>query len=182
MAAKHAVRAIASVVLDDPKFPKWSGASKPTTHHYGYGGLCQHVWEVCQLCERTNDFFTTIDKAVDGKLLFLAALFHDVGKLWDYEPVPYILGDIDKYRDWRATDHKHKIHHISRSAMIWYRTTEGITFTNAERDEVAHAILAHHGQREWGSPVTPQTRMAWILHNCDQLSARVDDCDKKGKK
>jgi hypothetical protein len=29
------------------------------------------------------------------------------------------------------------------------------------------------------SPVTPVSRMAWILHLADMLSARVDDCDKR---
>jgi 23S rRNA maturation-related 3'-5' exoribonuclease YhaM len=49
----------------------------------------------------------------------------------------------------------------------------------SEIDEVTHAILSHHGQREWGSPVRPATKLAWILHTCDMMSARVNDCDKQ---
>jgi 3'-5' exoribonuclease len=45
-------------------------------------------------------------------------------------------------------------------------------------NNVLHNILAHHGQRAWGSPVAPATKEAWILHLADNLSARLDDCDK----
>lgn len=77
---------------------------------------------------------------------------------------------------WCAVDHKNKIHHITRSAIVWNSASERLQ--SCERDEVTHAILAHHGRREWGSPVIPQTRMAWLLHLCDGISARIDDCVK----
>ena len=46
-----------------------------------------------------------------------------------------------------------------------------------EHDEVLHAILSHHGRREYGSPVSPSTRIAWLLHLCDSISARMFDCN-----
>jgi 23S rRNA maturation-related 3'-5' exoribonuclease YhaM len=45
-------------------------------------------------------------------------------------------------------------------------------------DEVLHAILAHHGFQEFGSPVQPNSKVAWLLHLCDSISARMDDVDK----
>jgi 3'-5' exoribonuclease len=119
----------------------------------------------------TNDYFRPF-KDVDRQKLFLAALFHDVGKMWDYEP-------IDAYSfEWRANYHKKAIHHISRSALVWNEAKIKHNFKDDE-DEVLHAILSHHGSKEWGSSVQPTTRLAWILHLCDSLSARMDDCDKK---
>jgi len=44
-----------------------------------------------------------------------------------------------------------------------------------------HIIVAHHGMREKGSPVVPQTREAIIVHYCDDMTARigaVDDAEK----
>jgi 3'-5' exoribonuclease len=38
------------------------------------------------------------------------------------------------------------------------------------RDTVAHAILAHHGRHEWGSPVAPATPEATVIHFADMLS------------
>jgi hypothetical protein len=37
---------------------------------------------------------------------------------------------------------------------------------------VEHAILAHHGWKEWGSPVEPQTVEVQILHFADMLSCQ----------
>ena len=32
-----------------------------------------------------------------------------------------------------------------------------------------HALLAHHGRLEYGSPVVPQTLEAMVLHSADKL-------------
>jgi 3'-5' exoribonuclease len=168
-------RQICDVVLKDVRFPKWSGASHAGTHHYGDGGLIKHVSEVVDLCLDNNKYFSAQEKNVDVGHLFLAALFHDAGKMWDYERIG--VGE------WRAAEHKYKIHHICRSALVWQDAYTRFPYGLKQEhfDEILHAILAHHGRREWGSPVEPQTRLAWLLHLCDGLSARMDDC-KKGNK
>jgi 23S rRNA maturation-related 3'-5' exoribonuclease YhaM len=70
------------------------------------------------------------------------------------------------------------IHHISRSAIIWAEAASRL-YTNYSKyyEPVLHAILAHHGFREAGSPVAPKTRVAWLVHLCDNISARMDDAD-----
>lgn len=171
-ALEHEILEITCSIINDSRFWRWSGASKSTIHHYGKGGLGEHVYEVIQLCLTTNKYFQEIGKGVNETNLFLAALFHDVGKLWDYEP-------LDKdYKEWGATKHKFLIHHITRSALEWEKAKEIYSYKDDKNDEILHAILAHHGFRQWGSPVEPNTRLAWILHLCDALSARVDDCVK----
>ena len=40
-----------------------------------------------------------------------------------------------------------------------------------------HIIVAHHGMREKGSPVVPQTREAIIVHYCDDMTARIGAID-----
>jgi 3'-5' exoribonuclease len=34
-------------------------------------------------------------------------------------------------------------------------------------------VLSHHGERERGSPVTPATLEALVLHHCDYLDAHA---------
>lgn len=168
---------LAAVVLDDHKFSVWSGSSKPNVHHYGKGGLRQHTYEVVAFALDSNHWFSYLNKHVDNKLLFLAALYHDVGKMWDYKPLDA------EYKEWTSDDHKYLVHHISRSALIWSEESKkDSSITEQERDDVLHAILAHHGQKAWGSPVEPRTRMAWLLHLSDQMSARMDDCYKLHEK
>lgn len=161
-------RVIANQVFKDERFDRWSGSAKPEHHHYGTGGLCKHTWEVVQLCFVNKDALEI--ESINEEELFLAALYHDVGKLYDYEYVN---------EGWRGTAHKRLIHHISRSAIIWSNTFERMPNLNKDlHDPVLHAILAHHGQREWGSPVAPKTQVAWLLHLCDGISARMDDYDR----
>lgn len=183
IAKEHGVLEIANFVLTDPRFPIWSGSSKPHQHHYGDGGLAQHTFEVVDLCLSTNAYFAKIGKDSDPRKVVLAALFHDCGKMWDYEQTVWTQANADNYTpgEWQGNKHKRLVHHISRSALVWNQAlqTAGpkISFFDPDND-ILHAILAHHGQREWGSPVSPGTRLAWLLHLCDGLSARLDDCDK----
>ena len=162
---------LASELIDNPKFQVWSGSSKKEQHHYGRSGLIIHTAEVVSLCFSS---ISVIDVEIDKEELFLSALYHDAGKLYDYSPI-----DGTNYREWEGAEHKRLIHHISRSALIW--SDEVRKYPELERkhrDNVLHNILSHHGRREWGSPVAPKSKAAWILHLNDCLSARLNDCDK----
>ena len=165
-------------ILDDKKFYEWSACVHHTGHHYGTGGLQYHTWEVISLCLANADFFIAQGKIIDKKVLFLAALYHDVGKIWDYQEVE-VRDDygICRGQAWVGTPHKRTIHHISRSAIEWSTTARFWSLSPKLEEDVLHCILSHHGQREWGSPVAPKSREAWLLHLCDGLSARAADCD-----
>lgn len=180
------VREIADYLLDDPRFPLWSGSSRANQHHYGTGGLIVHVSEVVDMCLMMQE---NRYPKVNRRVLFLAALMHDWGKLWDYEP--FDRNDADKniqkisqitfLSGWQGTTHKRHIHHISRSAIEWSKAVVLSGKCKDIEDEVSHAILSHHGQRQWGSPVAPNTHVAWLLHCCDIISARMNDCGKFDK-
>ena len=166
------VSEIAYTVLNDHRFTIWTGSGESFSHHYGKGGLAQHTLEVVQLCLTNN---LSLGVKLDQKKIYLAALFHDVGKIWDYEPTDA------EYQNWQCAKHKKTIHHISRSAIIWSEAVKKANWAEPDIDDVLHAILAHHCMPDWGSPVMPRTRLAWLLHLCDALSARMDDCDRRTK-
>jgi 3'-5' exoribonuclease len=158
------VEDLTNYVLNIPDFDKCTG-SLENKHHDGIGGLQYHTWEVIYLSLNNGKHF----EGVDPRKLFLAALYHDVGKIWDYKNIDYGV--------WVASEHKRTIHHISRSALEWNNACRLHRYRDTG-DNILHCILSHHGQREWGSPVAPKTKEAWILFLCDGLSARVDDCDR----
>jgi 3'-5' exoribonuclease len=163
---------IANEIIGDGRFYLWSGSSRREQHHYGKHGLVRHTAEVIMLC-LANDVM--LGCGMSAKELFLAALFHDCGKMWDYAPVE--TNGIPDYDWWYSTCHKRRIHHISRSAIQWNLAAAKWELPKVFTEEVTHAILAHHGQRAWGSPVAPKTGLAWMLHLCDGISARMNDCD-----
>lgn len=173
----HGVEKLANVILSDERFSRWSGSSASRQHHYGDGGLLQHTWEVWSLASQTFEFYRIGMKAGIMEVthlptmreLFLACLYHDVGKMWDYVKIDGV---------WQSAPHKRLIHHISRSAVEWTKAVEKTGEGRDIEDSVLHAILAHHGQRAWGSPVAPSSRLAWLVHISDMMSARMNDADK----
>jgi 3'-5' exoribonuclease len=176
VAADLGVTNIASVVLDDPRFSTWSVSSQPYQHHYGTGMLAQHTWEVVSLCLANRRTLSILRLGLKDaaplpteRAVFLAGLYHDIGKVEDYTEVAP--------GNWAGTPHKRLIHHISRSGIIWARAVDRFPAYRDIEDEVLHDILAHHGTRAWGSPVAPKTRLAWLLHLSDCLSARYNDAD-----
>lgn len=156
---------IAKRVIRDEKFAICSGSSKEGKHHYGQNGLVVHTHQVVDLCLKNNEL---LGFPANEKLLFLAALFHDVGKCYDYEQ--------DERGIWVCSFHKFLIHHITRSVLVFYEAAKDKLWEH-DVDLVIHAILSHHGEfKECGSPVPPQKPISWILHLCDSISARVSEC------
>jgi 3'-5' exoribonuclease len=169
-------------VIDDPFFNQWSGSGSGKHHHYGDGGLCKHTYEVWMLSRSIIEQYRCYNvepyKALDMNSLevFISVIWHDYGKIWDYQK--------DDNGVWgKHNNHARQIHHISRSAlefekhMVQLKSVHRLK-ADINNDNIVHNILSHHGMREWGSPVAPATREAWILHLADNLSARLDDSGK----
>ena len=100
-----------------------------------------------------------------------------MGKIWDYEKIKVTTPTGSGNEVWQHAPHKKLIHHISRSAIVWTKAVDKFPKYRYIEDAVLHAILAHHANPSWGSPVQPQTKTAWLLHLCDSISARMDDCE-----
>jgi len=177
IAKEHNVYRIACCVLDDPKFKMWSGSHKKGQHHYEKGGLLRHTLEVVELSLMFNKYY---GEPVCNRKLVLAGIFHDSGKMYDYMPVD------SNYNKWIKTDHARKIRHLPKSIVLWTRAVQEVSETidfnktygflsDGVEDEITHAILSHHGIE--GSPVAPDTKLAWFLHLADCMSARIDDVD-----
>jgi 3'-5' exoribonuclease len=181
-AAMYDVADIANSLIDSEDFRVWSASSRPNTHHYGKHGLIVHTYEVitialsnatCVEHFNTDMRYTEVRPNIDlRKAVFLAALFHDCGKIHDY-------AYDEKTDSWSGTMHKKLIHHITTSTQVFLRAATN-RLPAALIDEVVHAILAHHGQRQYGSPVEPHTSVAWLLHTADLLSARSDEANTYG--
>jgi 3'-5' exoribonuclease len=168
IATRQTLHRVTQGLLTDPRFLTWSGSSQPFQHHYGDYGLVIHTCEVVTTCFSMREHYPQYN--IDEIELFLAALFHDAGKTCDYQKVDGV---------WGSADHKRFIHHISRSAIMWQEAVGKTAHAFQEKyaDPVLHAILSHHGQRDWGSPVAPKSRVAWLVFLCDNISARLYDAD-----
>lgn len=149
---------------------KFGTAPAALDHHHAYrGGLFIHTGDVFSNCaglvnSPMGEFHR---EQINTDALYLAAWFHDVGKMEIYSmdgDVPKIDSDKDK-----------RIGHIVLSSQIFMRAVEGFGFDDAFVDLVNHCILSHHERKEWGSPVEPATIEAHILCRADFISSRMPD-------
>lgn len=188
-----ALRRACLAILVREKFFEWPAS---LSHHHAYeGGLLAHTVEVCDIALGVAGL--NISGKLDGApweevlfpkvnrdVLLAAALWHDVMKVNEYHLS--LLG-IDYYPEgtrclaanpcmWIKNETRTKMfghhEHIIASAMAFQKTAWLEEVNPTTIDAVTHCILAHHGRKEWGSPVEPQTIEALILHQADMLSSR----------
>jgi len=154
-------RNIALKVINTPEF--WTAPGGRAQHHDYVGGLAVHTAEVMDYA--LNCAMVSHSK-INLQVLVMSVLYHDFGKIWDYSYND--TGGIEK------TEHMDLIYHLPRSYGEWIGVVSNHQHSNELPegfiDNVSHAILAHHGRREWASPVEPKTPEAYILHCADMMS------------
>lgn len=157
------LRAVARAVFGAPGFiDRFAACPGGTGRHHAYiGGLLEHTIAVATLCESLAASYATADR----DLLVTAALLHDVGKT---EELSFDTG-------FDYTDAGRLVGHVVLGERIVSRAIDGLS--RALPDDVAlrlrHALLAHHGEREWGAPCRPCSLEALLLHHADNLDAQA---------
>lgn len=130
-----------------------------TVHHAYQGGLLNHTHQMLHMLE---GLYPCLPYRIKVERCILAILFHDYGKVYEYnrqgdtQPDMYLLGHI--YIG------AHKLQNVLEQ--------HGVEAEEVKR--IVHCILAHHGQREYGSPVLPCIQEAAIVTYLDNISAKVD--------
>lgn len=133
-----------------------------TVHHNYVGGLLEHSLEVASYCSH----FASVYPSLDRSLLLCGALLHDAGKIEEYDALSLTF-DL-------TTKGKLLGHIMIGKTMLDQRVAEIPGFPEVLYLELAHMILSHHGQKEWGSPEIPRTFAAFALFHADLVSARLN--------
>lgn len=185
-------------ILTYDKFFAWPAS---LSHHHAYeGGLLAHTIEVCDIalgilgtatsrvtyegCPTVRENFKVDGVSPTRDILIAAALWHDVMKTEEYIDVDRAVCETTntrhapygQYGAWIKDSSRVKLfghhEHIIAGAMEFTKLATWHVVNTDTIDAVTHCILAHHGRKEWGSPVEPQTIEALILHQADMLSAK----------
>jgi 3'-5' exoribonuclease len=129
-------------------------------HHSYLGGRLEHTVSVAEIC----DFMSGRYKYVNRDLLITAAILHDIAKIFELSPMPASA----------YTDDGQMLGHIYMGAeLVSIECAKIPDFPHALQSLLKHAILAHHGEYEFGSPKLPSTIEAFILHAADNMDAKV---------
>jgi 3'-5' exoribonuclease len=140
---------------------KFKTAPASTGIHHAYiGGLLEHTLFMLRLSRSVPNVYPELDYS----LLVTGLILHDIGKIREYLYEKAIA----------HTDEGYLIGHIVVGYEIVKAELEKITdFPEQKKQLILHIILSHHGQRDFGSPITPKFAEAYLVHTLDNLDARM---------
>ncbi len=137
-------------------------------HHAWRGGFLEHVLSVtqtaCYLADKYCALYPNIDPPLSKSLIVAGAILHDIGKLQelvqqptgaDYTPAGRLIGHIVLGRD-----------------LVRAAAAEIPEFDPELLLRLEHIILSHQAVPEWGSPVSPSTPEALLVHYADDIDAK----------
>ncbi len=138
-----------------------SPAAKRIHHNY-LGGLLEHTLEVVEICLQAISLYP---QQLDPSLLITAAILHDLGKIEEYDAQSFIFEQTDKGR---------LLGHITIGLELVRKMLAKLPgFPERLKIQLEHALISHHGEKDWGSPEIPQTFEAFTLFHADLFSARL---------
>ena len=129
-------------------------------HHAYLGGLIEHIVSVTETCL----FFMPRYKFINRDILVTGALLHDIGKIIELSPMP----------ENRYTDEGQLLGHIIIGIdLIGNEASKIEVFPHEILILLKHLIASHHGELLYGSPQTPRTIEAMVLHLADNADSRI---------
>jgi 3'-5' exoribonuclease len=145
-------------------------------HHARRGGLVEHISQMMRAADAIAAVYPTLNR----DLLLAGVLFHDAGKLWEnsFPKESFLMP-----HDFRAELIGHVSMGVELINRLWQRLKEMDVFTtwnqlipdsDLVRLHLIHLVAAHHGEKQFGSPVEPKTPEALALHLIDNLDAKLE--------
>ncbi len=131
-------------------------------HSAAVGGLMFHTIHVAELCASICDLHPDLDR----DLVITGALLHDIGKIEGFRVTSNIS----------STELGNLVGHIILAdEELRTRMASIDGFPEVLGSKIRHIVLAHHGRKEWGSPVEPMFPEALAVHEADDLDAKLDN-------
>jgi 3'-5' exoribonuclease len=165
-----ALKTLVETVLNDnlSLFTRMPAAQN--VHHSYTSGLLEHVWSMTRIAGFLADhyarYYDKLDPPLDRGLVVAAVVLHDIGKLRELEYHPV---------EAKYTKEGHLIGHVLLGRDMVREAAKRIEgFPDELLLNLEHAILAHHGKREFGAPVLPQTIEALLVSYIDDLDSKMN--------
>jgi len=133
-------------------------------HHEFGSGILHHSLAMADLADDVAKRYPQVDRDI----LVAGALLHDIGKTIEYE---------NPLMPAQTTEGK-LCGHIAIMYAEFKKIVDGLGIKSEVPVLLEHMILAHHGKLEWGSPVQPATREAWLLSQIDLIDSHMMVLDK----
>lgn len=164
------LRRLVQAILEEhgPLFKKMPAAQ--SFHHSYTAGLLEHVWSMARvagfLADHYAGYYQELNPPLNKGVIVAAAILHDIGKLreLDYHPV-----------EARYTKEGQLIGHVLIGRDLVREAARKIDgFPEETLLLLEHAILSHHGRKEFGAPIVPLTLEALLVSFVDDLDAKMN--------
>lgn len=134
------------------------------SHHKYKRGLINHTFEVVNYCEELLKLKYNYKNPPNRDILITAALWHDLGKIWEYEWSDEGMG-------WIKSEKSVQLHHTYTSFAEFNRVASS-EISLSDTDQIGHCIISHHYYApQRNHPILPQSIEATLLCSSDHLSA-----------
>lgn len=153
------LRGIANLFFDDPEFAEqfFLAPAGKTVHHAYLGGLAEHSLEVARAAQ-------LLAGCKERELAILGALLHDIGKLKEYTYSTIIdLTTIGKLTGHLVLGYQMFMDRVSQHPFL----PEDLVL------RLGHILLSHHGEKQWGAAVEPQTVEAAVVYYADLSTSKI---------
>jgi 3'-5' exoribonuclease len=167
MQNENLARLVDDALSSGGRFSGWGTQTAATTMHHAYRfGLFEHSVQVADIA--LSGARTWCPEA-NTDIIAAASLLHDISKIVEYDdPMTRQMTTVG-----RLFGNTTLSYVMARDLFKASNDLVGDIFDRDLVYGILHAILAHHGRKEWGSPVEPQTIEALLVHQADQFSSRI---------
>lgn len=147
-------------------------------HHAYVGGTLVHSLSVAKISRS----IAAVTPGANMDLCTVGGMLHDIGKLFTYKMDGVVIG---------MTDEGMLFEHLFMGAefignFVDNNIENGLLNMYGSSEEktelLRHIILSHHGNLEHGSPVTPMSIEAYIVHHADMIDATAEQIRDGSKK
>ncbi|MCG6157536.1 3'-5' exoribonuclease YhaM family protein [Rubinisphaera margarita] len=155
-------------ILDDhdADIREYPAASR--NHHAYRSGFLEHVLSVTKtavyLGHKYREYYSEMSPPLSIELIVAGAILHDIGKLIELSAEPHgadytapgrLIGHILLGRD-MVRDYAKSTPDLNPDTLL----------------RLEHIIVSHQNLPEWGSPVSPHTPEALLVHYADDIDAK----------
>ena len=146
-------------------------AAAARNHHAFLGGYLEHTLSVTRtavfLAEKYSAYYTRMQPPLSKSLVVAGAILHDIGKVEELEFKP---------EGWEYTPRGRLVGHIFIGRDIVLNKAATISDIKPETVlRLEHIIISHQGIPEWGSPISPSTPEAMLVHYADDMDAKFHE-------
>ncbi len=158
----HIERLLRSVFEDDEFMDAFCRSpASIQLHSAAVGGLIHHTVNVVEICSK----MLQLQPGLDRDLVLAGAMLHDIGKTRSFTVTTNI----------NHTPEGNMLGHIVVGDELLLDRLRSIDGFPPELElKLRHILASHHGRREWGSPVEPMMPEALLVHEADDLDAKLN--------